>query len=589
MASRHRGIVRKRTTWLFFVFALIYMSVSARLVYVQVFRGEYFKQRAAEIRFREYPIDAPRGTICDRTGRVMAVNIETASVFARPKEITNPPETAVRVAALLGEEAQTVESKLNGGRGFVWLGRQVDAEVGDKLGKMRKELPGIGSERDTKRVYPVGPLAAQIVGFTNIDNVGAEGIESALDKELVGKDGLFRAELDGARRVIPETRRLVRQPENGKDVYLTIDVTIQHIAEQALAKMAETYKPTSASAIVMDPKTGEILALANYPTYDPNKARSVKPGMWRNRAVADLYEPGSTLKCVTIAAGLNEGFNPHIPVVYCKGREKMAGGSIPCVLHRPFLSGHGAADMYRIIQYSCNIGAAHVALRLGPDKLREYEKAFGLLDKTDAGFGCEAVCPKIPEDEWRPIRVANVGFGQGLAVTPLQMACVYSTIANGGVRMRPSIVREIRRSDGTICSPFKPRVAGRAVSRSTADEMTKMMTKCVQEGTGKPAQIEGRSVAGKTGSAQVVRTNGRGYESGAYVASFMGFVPANRPRLTIVVVVNRPKKSHWGATVAAPVFKEIGEKALWYLKAPSDAPTRQEIKQKRDVDKKRLA
>ena len=546
---------------------LIYMSVSARLVYVQVFAASISSSEQPD-RFREYPM-MRRGTICDRTGRVMAVNIETASVFARPKEITNPPETAVRVAALLGEEAQTVESKLNGGRGFVWLGRQVDAEVGDKLGKMRKELPGIGSERDTKRVYPVGPLAAQIVGFTNIDNVGAEGIERALDKELVGKDGLFRAELDGARRVIPETRRLVRQPENGKDVYLTIDVTIQHIAEQALAKMAETYKPTSASAIVMDPKTGEILALANYPTYDPNKARSVKPGMWRNRAVADLYEPGSTLKCVTIAAGLNEGFNPHIPVAYCKGREKMAGGSIPCVLHRPFLSGR-AADMYRII-YSCNIGAAHVALRLRPDKL-QYEKAFGLLDKTDAGFGCEAVCPKISEDEWRPIRVANVGFGQGLAVTPLQMAFVYSTIANGGVRMRPSIVREIRRSDGTICSPFKPRVAGRAVSRSTADEMTKMMTKCVQEGTGKPAQIEGRSVAGKTGSAQVVRTNGRGYESGAYVASFMGFVPANRPRLTIVVVVNRPKKSHWGATVARRCSKRLGRSAVVFESASMRQP-----------------
>lgn len=585
MASNHRGFVKKRTTLLFLVFSLLYLAIAARLFYVQVVRTDYYKNKAAKIRVRQMPVKASRGTIRDRSGRLLAVNIETSSVFANLREISDPSKTAVQVAALLGEDSASITEKLTGDRKFIWLGRQVDARIGDQVRKNRAKLPGIGTQSDTKRVYPLGPPAAQILGFTDIDNKGVEGIECVQDKVLRGADGLVVAELDSERRVIPETRHVIREPKDGRDVYLTIDTTIQHIAEQALAKMGEKYHPDSACAIVIRPQTGEILALANYPTYDANKARNTNPSLWRNRAVADLYEPGSTLKVITVAAGLNEGLNPRAAYAYCTGKEKMTGGRVVCSLHHPYESGHGSASMYRIIEQSCNIGAAHIALRLGGDKLRKYEKGFGLMNKMNAGFGCEAGCPKIPEDEWRPLRIANIGFGQGIAVSALQMASVYATIANSGVRVSPRIIREIRNSDGTVYASYKLKSASRVISREAATELTRMLVSCVDNGTGKTASIPGRSVAGKTGSAQVARRNGRGYEAGAFVASFMGFAPANKPELAIAVVVHRPKGSHWGATVAAPIFKEIGEKGLWYLKVPADEPG---VHHKEPGDRKRL-
>lgn len=596
MSSRHRGFVQKRTTWLFVVFTLLYLAVAARLAYVQVLDKDHYVKWATEIRARERSKTAERGCIYDRNGRLLAVNMETASVFANLKDVENPEKTAVQVASLMGEDARTIEEKLSGKRSFVWLGRQVDPEIGDAIWKRRDELRGVGMQRDTKRVYPAGILAAQILGFTNIDNHGVEGLEHVQDKFLRGVDGLYRAEIDGDGRVIPETRNVVREAEDGKDVYLTIDTTIQHITEQALGAMAKTYKPQSACAVVLDPETGEILALANYPFYDANNARNTKSSLWRNRAVADLYEPGSTLKVVTVAAGLNEGLKPGQVVCGCKGVEQIPGGRVRCSLHHPYMSGHGSVDLDMIIRHSCNIGAAHVAFDIGGDKLYSYLKGFGLLDKVDAGFGCEAVGIIAPPDKWRTIRLANIGFGQGINVTPLQMAAVYATIANGGEYVKPHIIKEIRNSDGSVYKSYSRKPLRRVISEEAAADLAKMLMSCVDDGTGKTAGIDGRTVGGKTGSAQVAKTNGRGYDPGAFIASFMGFAPAKDPRLVIAVVVNRPQGSHWGATVAAPVFREIGEKALWYLRVPADAPSKKdketqkkkEQRQQQDGDQKRL-
>lgn len=590
MSSRHRGFVQKRTTCLFVVFTLLYLAVAARLAYVQVVDKHHYVKWATEIRARERSIPAARGCIYDRNGRLLAVNVETASVFANLKYVRDPSKTAVQVASLMGEDARTIEEKLNGGRSFVWLGRQVDPDIGEAIWTRRSELRGVGMQRDTKRVYPAGALAAQILGFTSIDNHGVEGLEHVQDKLLRGVDGMYRAEIDGDGRVIPETRNDIQEPENGKDVYLTIDTTIQHITEQALGAMAQKYKPQGACAVVLDPRTGEILALANYPFYDANKARNTKSTLWRNRAVADLYEPGSTLKVVTIAAGLNEGISPNRIVANCTGLDKIPGGRVKCSLHHPYENGHGAVDMGMIIRQSCNIGAAHVAFDIGGDKLYSYLKGFGLLDKTDAGFGCEAVSIIAPPDRWRTIRLANIGFGQGINVTPLQMAGVYATVANGGEYVKPHIIREVRNSDGSVYKSFSRKPIRRVISEDTAAELAKMLMSCVDDGTGKTAQIDGRTVGGKTGSAQVAKANGKGYDPGVFVASFMGFAPAKAPRLVIAIVVNRPQGSHWGSSVAAPVFHEIGEKALWYLRVPADAPSKKdkEKQKKQDGDQKRL-
>jgi stage V sporulation protein D (sporulation-specific penicillin-binding protein) len=590
---------------LFVLLVGLYVLVGGRLVYVQVVNGAQFQDWGSQIRFRKSTLHALRGCIYDRDKRVLAVSIEAATVFAHRPELKDIPKTAQRVAEMMHADPRVIEQKLRGTRDTIWIAKRVDPRIGReiklgyktivrrKVGRVykdverREKLPGIGVLYDTKRVYPSGAAASQVLGFVNSENVGAEGLERVQNEMLKGTDGRMTTEVDAQRREIPETCHTVSQPVNGRDIVLTIDTTIQQIAEEALEKMAQTYHPESACAVVLDPKTGEILALANYPGFDPNASAKTKPVQWRNRAVADLYEPGSTLKVVTVSAAANEGIDPHAIVANCAKTEKITGGKISCTVHHPFTNGHGAVDMYKIIQYSCNIGAAHLAFKLGADKLYRYEKAFGLVDRMHAGFGCEAVGRMLPPEDWRVIRLANIGFGQGIAVTPLQMAAVYGTIANGGIYNEPRIVQEIRNADGTVVKRISNSKPRRVVTARTASEVKKMLMICAEEGTGKPAQIEGRTVAGKTGSAQIGKARG-GYESGSFIASFMGFAPASKPRLVIAVVVRRPQGSHWGATVAAPVFKEIGEKSLWYLKVPSDAPIKPKTSPKPVGNKKGL-
>jgi len=541
-------------------------------------------------------IPALRGSIYDRVGRPLAVSIHTVTIYANRRELKDPALTAARLRWLIGGDQDAYRRMMQQPKSTIWLAKNVDPRLGELVsrgwkvvenGRTRWErLDGIGVRRDTKRIYPAGALAAHVLGFTSFYGNGLEGVEYVMNPILTGRDGVVQAELDARRRIIPETKRVIRKPRDGADVYLTIDLNVQHITEQALSRAVRAFRPASACALVLDPRSGEVLALANYPTFDPNDALKFPPATWRNRAVADLYEPGSTLKVVTIASALNEGFSPSTVFACCKGRERLAGGSLPCSLHHPFESGHGPVNMTKIIAYSCNIGAAHVAMRLGAGRLREYERAFGLLDRTGAGFGCEAVGRLAPADKWPLIQLANVGFGQGIAVTPLQMACVYATIANGGVYVPPRIIREVRYRNN-VAEPLPMRRSRRVISRRAADLLTKMLVDCVEEGTGKNARIEGRVVAGKTGSAQIASPNGRGYLPGAFVASFIGFAPAEKPRLVVAVVVNRPKGSHYGATVAAPVFREIVEKALWYYRVPADARPKSEP-QPNHPDRRRL-
>jgi stage V sporulation protein D (sporulation-specific penicillin-binding protein) len=585
---RQKGIVKKRTAWLFIIFALFYVVIAGRLFWVQVYDNSRYKKWAGFIRSRKLVIPASRGDILDRNGRPLAFSVESASVFANRNEAKDKlPEIADEVSSIIGVSREDLMRKLQGRGTIIWLGKKLDPSVGEKIEECGSDLPGVGVEDGTKRVYPSGGLAAQILGFTNSTGKGAEGLEHTLNNILAGENGLCKAELDARRRIISETRRQIKDPKNGKDVYLTIDMNIQNIAEVALNKMAKQYKPQSACAIVMDPHTGEILALANYPGFDPNHPAKSNSSFWRNRAVADLYEPGSTLKAVTVSAALEEGISQYQVVAHCSGVERIGKRTIRCSLHYPFGNGHGAVDMYRLIQQSCNIASAHLAFRMGAKKVYKYEKAFGLFDRIDAGFGCEAAGSLLPPDEWSQIQLGNIGFGQGIAVNALQMTNVYSTIANDGIRLEPRIIREIRNPDGSIYKRYKTVSAGRVISEHTVLTMKKLLVSCVLDGTGKPAKIPGRTVAGKTGSAQIAGKGG--YESGSFIASFMGFAPAFKPRLVIAVVVNRPKDSHWGATVAAPVFKEIGEKTLWYLKVPAEAPVDDKENNKQDSNGKPLA
>ncbi|MGQ9580128.1 MAG: peptidoglycan D,D-transpeptidase FtsI family protein [Armatimonadota bacterium] len=573
------------------VIVCLFIAIAGRLIFIQLCKADQYAEWAKKLRFTNIHTLTTRGSIYDRAGRPLAMSIMSASIYANTREVINPALTAQRLASLIGGQPEEYRRKIKGGKDIVWLVRKIDPRYGYRVkrgyrvvidgGVRYKTIPGIGVWFHKKRVYPEGPAAAHVLGFVNIEGKPLAGIEWQFDNILSNRDGLMRAEVDVRDRVIPwAAKEVVSEPKDGKDLFLTIDLVIQFAAEAALKRVAEKFHPESACAIVLDPRNGDILAMANYPSFDPNAALKFSSSTWANRAVAHRYEPGSTLKAVTVAAALNEGISPNGVLTYCTGKMRVGNSTIRCSLHHPFERGHGAVNMSNIIKYSCNIGAAELAMRLGADKLRRYEEAFGLLSKPGAGFSFEAVGYVPKADQWSTVRLANVAFGQGIAVTPLHMASVYATIANGGVYVSPRIVRGIG-ANGKLVRYVKMGRCRRVVSARVASQITRMLVDCVENGTGKNAKLQGYSVAGKTGSAQVADPKGRGYLPDAVVASFIGFVPAERPRFVIAVVVNRPKGSHFGATVAAPAFRDIAEKALRYYRVPFlQSPVRTRLQHK---------
>jgi len=566
----YNNLVRKRTWAILILFALAFLALAIRLVDIQVVRASKYAGIAKRIRSSNIPLPAERGMIFDRRGRTLAANIRADSIFAQPQqlEIEKKRVAATVLAGALGKDVNWCLDKLNSPRRFVWLLRSADPRIGLAVKEAVKhsKLSGIGIQERTKRVYPCSNTACHVIGFTDIDGNGLEGIEKAADSLLRGKYGYVLAELDIKRHIIPQTRGRHVQPVNGHHIALTIDANIQHIAEEELAKSVEDYDAAGGSVVVMYPKTGEILALANYPDFDPNKRSTFKAACNRNRAVTDMYEPGSTLKIVTASAALEEKAVKPETTFRCPGYLQVGKRKIKCVVHAPFTHGHGAVNLPKIIQYSCNVGAAQVGMRLGSDRLYEYEKKFGFGRKPACGVTGE--CPGFvaPPKSWSQVQLANVSFGQGIAVTPLQMACAYSVIAAGGVYHRPRIIKEIRSEDGKILSRHSSK-GNRVISRETAAAIARMMTTVVDEGTGKSARIEGLQVAGKTGTAQKAP-----YGCGRYVGSFGGFLPANDPKLVIFVTIDEPKGSHYGSVVAAPVFREIARRVIWYMRVPHKTP-----------------
>lgn len=599
MGTRSRGTVKKRASFLMVIFLCLFAAIAGRLIFIQLCRADQYAGWAKKLRFTNIHTLTTRGTIYDRAGRPLAMSVRSSSIYANTREVVDPALAAQRLALLIGGQPEEYRQKIEGGSGIVWLARKIDPRYGDKVrrgygvesyGRVRYErIPGIGVWFHKKRVYPAGTAAAHVLGFTNIEGKPLAGLEWQFNDILSNQDGLVRAEVDVRGRVIPwAPKKVVSRPKDGKDLFLTIDLVIQSAAEEALKHVAEKFHPESACAIVLDPRNGDILAMANYPSFDPNIALKFPSSTWVNRAVAHLYEPGSTLKTVTVAAALNEGISPNATLAYCTGKIRVGNSTIRCSLHHPFERGHGAVNMSNVIKYSCNIGAAELAMRLGADRLRRYEEAFGLLSRPKAGFSLEAVGYLPDADRWSTVRLANVAFGQGIAVTPLHMASVYATIANGGVYVPPRIVRGIG-ENGKLLRSFKKGRSRRVISARVASQVTRMLVGCVEDGTGKNAKLQGYSVAGKTGSAQVADPRGRGYLPDAVVASFIGFVPAEHPRFVIAVVVNRPKGSHFGATVAAPAFREIAEKALQYYRVPSSqSPVRTRLRDKDQSKSKSL-
>jgi len=531
-----------------------------RLFFIQVVKGEEYQKMALPQWTLDVSLSGKRGYIFDRNGKVLAENISVSKISVIPKEIPDSKRQVVAetLASILGLDRQKVLERIsNKNLQEVLIAKQVDEEKAKAI--LRLNIDGVIVSEDMKRFYPEGTLACHVLGFTGIDNQGLDGVELVFDNFLRGIPGKSTTPMDAIGRKIDTGEEEYFEPLPGYNVVLTIDETIQHFTEKALNQAMVHSKPSKgAVAIVMDPKTGEILALANRPNFDPNNPFEGPEEewyrRWRNKAISDSYEPGSVFKTITASAALEEKVVSLHEQFYCPGYTTVAGHRINC------WATHGSEDFVKGVQNSCNVVFVTVGQRLGVEKLYKYIRDFGFGKTTGILLPGEAPGLVLPEERVGPVELATNSFGQGIAVTPLQMITAVAAIANGGKLMQPQIVKAIVDSKGKVVKEFKPKIVRRVISEETSATMREILKSVVAEGTGKAGYIEGFDVAGKTGTTEK-------YMPGKYVASFVGFAPADDPKVIVLVVIDEPNnpETHFGSQLAAPVVKSILDDTLKYL------------------------
>lgn len=541
-----------------------------RLGYLQFVQSPRLQHLALEQRMRPVPVEAKRGIIYDRNKNPLAVSVNVDSVYVMPSEVKDAHATAAKLAAILALDPKEVEGKITQRQSFVWVKRKIESDQAKKIREAK--IPGIGLTQEGRRFYPKGSLASHLLGFAGIDSQGLNGLEWSYDKYLRGNPGYVIAERDALGREIPEGMEKFFPAKDGNSLVLTIDEVIQHIVERELDKAVRTNHAKSGTVIVMDPKTGEVLALANKPDYDPNFFWQSKPELWRNDAVFYNYEPGSTFKIITASAAIEENVVRPDDSFYCSGGITVGGHYIKC--HKA--GGHGAESFREVVKNSCNPGFIQVGMRMGKEKFAKYIKKFGFGQLTGVEIQGESkgIVKNIADTQ--PIDVATNSIGQGIAVTPIQLATAVSAVANGGTLMKPLIVREIATAKGEVVKKFEPITVRRVIAPETAASVRKLLEGVVTpDGTGRNAVVEGYNLAGKTGTAQKAAAGG-GYEASKYVASFVGFGPAENPRFVILVMIDEPSgASYYGGQVAAPIFREIARDILRYLEIPPTAAVNQ--------------
>jgi cell division protein FtsI (penicillin-binding protein 3) len=550
------------------VLACLFIGVAKRAYTLQVRDADRLRGMAEEQYLREIELPPRRGRILDRNGAELASTADVDSIYCNPRQLPDVRDAARRLARALGLDRAELEKKLGQRRYFAWVKRKVTPD--EVVAVKALGLPGLAFAREPRRFYPNRTLAATIMGHAGSEGNGLEGIELALDRQLRGtttsvqgmRDALGR---DIALEVSTDGSVDGATTGAGSDVVLTIDRYLTFITERALAAGAAEHHAKAAIAIVMDPRTGELLAMASVPTYNPNDPQSAADAGARNRAITDAFEPGSTMKTFTITAALDAGVvKPDDRFDCLMGR--MAVGKYSIHDTHP----HGVLTVAEVFKFSSNIGATKIARKLGRDELAEALARFGFGKPTGVGLPGERAGVVRPVAKWGDIGFANVSFGQGLTVTPLQMVAGVSAIAGGGIYRQPRIVARIVQADGTV-ETLPGAAERRVMSPATARTMLSIMRGVTEQGgTAKQAAIEGYTVGGKTGTAQKV-ANGH-YDASKWVSSFVGVVPAEDPRLAIMVIVDEPQGGHLGGAVAAPIFKEIAEQSLRYLHVPPTAP-----------------
>ena len=543
------------------------LAIVAQLFHLQVLRHRFYLKEAQHQSDRTITVRARRGTIMDRNERPFAISVDAPSIYADPSAIRDPREATRALSRALSyspAEQKELLALLSGDRSFVWVKRQVDPQVARAVRDLR--LEGIGFETESRRYYPKRDLLSPVLGYVGLDSQGMAGLEYALDEDLRGREARVTVRLDARRRPMGEVDK---PPTEGRKVTLTIDERIQHMTEVALSDAIRDTGSVSGVAVVLDPRTGEVLAMSSLPSFNPNRFAAFPEKDRVNRAIADSYEPGSIFKIITAATALKEGVVSPLEMIDCgNGFIEIAGTRIND--HHVFTT----MTFQDVIAKSSDIGVVRVAQRLGNEKFYASMKAFGFGAKTGIGLPGETSGLLRSTKSWSALSLASMSFGQEVGVTAIQMASAAAVVANGGYWMRPFIVKRVEEPWGELVREYSPVAERKVIEPETADRVMGLLREVVISGTGRKAKVEGFEVAGKTGTAQKIDASGR-YSMIDHVASFVGFVPASRPALVVLVSLDTPKGDHnEGGDVAAPLFSRIANEAVRLLAIPPDDPTR---------------
>ncbi|OGG11278.1 hypothetical protein A2Z00_02215 [Candidatus Gottesmanbacteria bacterium RBG_13_45_10] len=548
----------------FALFFVLFFFIIIRLFYWQIIAGDSLRVQAAAQYYLEFTLPATRGSILASDESPLAMNSVSHLVYAQPKDIKDVNIFVKLIAPIVSLDETTLKNELSdSGRLWVPLAHKIDGQKYDTLSTLK--LPGLGFENETKRYYPEASMAAHLLGFVGSDQNGNDkgyfGLEGYYDRELKGVDGRIQVEKDirGAPIVIGEAKRI--EPELGRSLVLWLDRTIQNIVEKRLLEGIGKYGAKEGSVVVMDPKTGGILAMASYPSYDPGSYAGFDKSVYKNPIDASSYEPGSTFKTIVMSAGLNEKIITPDTKMEETGPVQVGEYTIRTWNNQY----HGMQTMTEVLEHSSNVGMVFVEKQLGKDKLLQYIKNFGFGQSTNVDLEEETSPELRPDKDWHDIDLATVSFGQGIAVTPLQMVRAVAAIANDGILLEPHVVKAIRDARGKTVE-IKPKKVGQVISRETADIMTEMMINAVDKGEAQWAKPKGYRIAGKTGTAQIP-VSGH-YDDKKTITSFIGFAPADNPRFAMLVTFREPSTSQWGSETAAPLFFTIARDIFLYYGLP---------------------
>jgi len=592
--------LRRARFWAICLFFLLWtLAICARLFWLQVVRHKEFVERAQKQQQRTFEVAPRRGVLYDRNLRELAMTVLADSIYADPTEIADKPAAARALAGLVHTDPEDglttpdqIVARLNAGHNFAWIARRVTPQVAATVKALN--MKGVYFQKEFQRFYPDNQIAAQVLGYVGVDDNGLGGLEEKFDGDLHGSPGLMYTAMDARRKVLGSTER---EPEAGRNLVLTIDENIQFMAERALDHAMEKTQALNGTVVVQDVHTGEILALAIRPTFNPNQFRHTTPVLLRDHAVSDVYEPGSTFKLVTYAAAMDANVATPDDMIDCQGGQITLFGS---VIHDDKADrGIGTVSVATALARSSDVGVIKLALKLGPDRLYNYIRAFGFGQRSGIELPGETRGLLRPVGRWQPASIGYVAIGQEEAVTPIQLVSMVSTIANGGVYLPPHVLMpepsgattpnqksaapQVPQAPHLSALPVKlgeelpdplPTGAHRVISTMAAAEMRKMMEGVVLFGTGKSSQLNGYSSGGKTGTAQKIDPATHKYTGSLHIASFAGFAPVNNPVIAVSIILDSPKGEYYGAAVSAPVFAEVAQQVLEYLGVPHDIDLR---------------